>query len=555
MLSYRLEKEEKRQKKARLRARKAKKRALMQTRQMGAQLPTTTNGISSKSQARFQWKQVPWFIYSNGIWAQGQADNSTTMPTKEKSLDELVVVTWNVLFDLFDRDENSCLPGTPTERWTDLCQILQDSNADVVSLQEVTPRFIQLVTSMEWVQKDYATSASTTDSGMTSVEPHGLCLLWRRSTVQPHKIGLFTCLDVGRNRSMVATLSSNNGLSVFSVAAVHLPADKSTETKSASPTKSEPQSRALARKRELSAILGQLERTCTSVLKDSKSSNIVSWTPILAGDFNSEDSDLMCKYFSPSNGTHATFLDVWSVGEVNASGFTFDPVVNARAKQSTQLVGSTSRPRRIDRIFIGQLVARGQAPSVRRELCPVSASLLGTDNPSPPSDHFGVRATLQFQSTASAFLSRPSLWIRKAAPSPHYMLALALENTRLEAIKRKHDPESSLPMLHLTLLHGFVEADLGCMDLARQRVDEALAAANRAVRPPRHFAFLPSMDILDVFEHRESATIAVCPDLKKDSGKWLTTLYDKLRENFPLCDEQEKHSPNRWTPHGMLFLA
>ena len=109
----------------------------------------------------------------------------------------IVVATWNVLFELFDKGleaddqfsvvaqarntglESSSSSIVPEDacfselRWKELCSFLQSTDADIISLQEVTPDFLKVLCgqSSDWIRKDFAISAAP--SAMESVTPSG----------------------------------------------------------------------------------------------------------------------------------------------------------------------------------------------------------------------------------------------------------------------------------------------------------------------------------------------------------------------------------------------
>ena len=65
----------------------------------GANQPSSVNGD------RFAWSETPWFVYNpdNQTWGPGSSLDDERqkfkMDSPDKHKKELVVVTWNVLFD------------------------------------------------------------------------------------------------------------------------------------------------------------------------------------------------------------------------------------------------------------------------------------------------------------------------------------------------------------------------------------------------------------------------------------------------------------------------
>ena len=97
----------------------------------------------------------------------------------------IVVVTWNVLFDLYDDgleadseqqkkqtdDDNTVDHHLSAPRWKLLCFLLELTGADLIALQEVTPAFVRILCDCEWVRADYASSCSPLQA--QSVDPSG----------------------------------------------------------------------------------------------------------------------------------------------------------------------------------------------------------------------------------------------------------------------------------------------------------------------------------------------------------------------------------------------
>lgn len=440
-------------------------------------------------------------------------------------------------------------PGeNPEQRWKLLCSQLQSTEADLISLQEATPSFVRVICETPYFMENYACSAST--SSAQSVTPSGVMVLWRRSTLIPFsQESLFECIDVGRNRSTLVALCPRTSQDSFVIlfAATHLPADRAITTEQQSlPKNVEKTSRKLARKRELTAILGQTERVTTRIVTKSP----MQVTPVLAGDFNCEDEELLDGFFAESPKSDGQlFRDTWEeVG--HGPGLTWD-IRNPRAARSISLVGTSGVSRRIDRIFVGPTTSKKKSSAPLAQLTAVSAELLGKHTASstpPPSDHFGVHAV--FRTSLVAKAGKPgidirSAWAANAPSSPHYLLAIVLDNPRLERLKAEYDSETSLPILHISLLHGFVEADYGCLDLVRATVARAMYVASSYLSPPEALSFS-----LGVFEHRTSASLVGQPSMGDAGNQWLENFYCALRGMFLQCNEQEKHSAAGWQPHG-----
>jgi hypothetical protein len=367
-------------------------------------------------------------------------------------------------------------------------------------------------------------------------------ILWRRWTMTTFSSDrtLFQCSDFGRNRSLIASLFDSNNDNTILFAAAHLPADNVIENVS----------RQLARRRELCAIVGQVEQISKSLAERTI-------TPIIAGDFNSED-ELMDGAFASldeSNRTIFLFRDAWLQSRTTVRSFTFDPETNQRANRSSSLTGGNGLPKRIDRIFIGPSYDSGFHASLRN-LTAIQASLLGTTNDDelPASDHFGVVAVLQTQDISApqepCTQQYSSPWAAISPPNPHYILAVILDNPKLEKLKRTFNSQSTLPLLHISLLHGFSEVDCfhGCLDLAKSEVHASMLAASSSDVPS--LLNFREQDALNVLDHNSSCSIVALPDRDDRGFHWLVDLYSELRNRFKLCSVQESHNGQTWTPHG-----
>jgi hypothetical protein len=145
---------------------------------------------SPVNNSRFHWHCVPWYFYSieKDAWSDGKLHHETSNEHDVKAPQakvvsensQLIVATWNVLFDLYDdgietetrNGNNTAANGSLSQhRWELLCSILEKANADLISLQEVTPSFVHILCECDWVRQNYASSACPTS--LESVTPSG----------------------------------------------------------------------------------------------------------------------------------------------------------------------------------------------------------------------------------------------------------------------------------------------------------------------------------------------------------------------------------------------
>lgn len=438
----------------------------------------TEGGNTNKN--RFAWHTSPWFTYnSDKSWRLG-ADAKKQYQVSPQTGSELKVITWNVLFDIFDQDETK---DSSSYRWKCLANALENCEADVICLQEVTPDVVHVLCTVDWIQASYGMSATLQDT--SSVYPQGNLILWKLESLSlDSPEDLLICTDGDRKGSRVVAASFKRNIthnqvasknsdtlmnSFLLIANIHLPADRNVNLEKTNAQDNSPTSRAQARRRELSAVVGQLarmeDRIADISTTDSKNSNILS---IIAGDFNSEEEELADGCFSGSSSLGIGFFqDAWN----NGPGYTFDPVSNLRANRSKELVGATERRRRIDRIYYKKTHSHIQSNA--ELLTGVGSS--SHDEKFLPSDHFGVMATLVYQEkigikpseSVSVAVDSCSVepWAAISMACKDSALSLVLRQTNIagneestiENIKKSYCSQSSLVQPHITLLHGFVE--------------------------------------------------------------------------------------------------
>jgi tyrosyl-DNA phosphodiesterase 2 len=251
------------------------------------------------------------------------------------------------IFTLACATFNTWFQGEERElRYGGLLNVLEQSNADVIVLQEVTIQLLESIMSANWVRDSYRFARSPFRAD--AIPSHGTMLLSRLPfcNAKLHPIPTYM------GRSLLTVEAKINGTN-FMLATVHLESMKSN---------------ADTRGEQLDAIFEILER----------SQNV-----ILAGDFN------FCSSSREENSRiDPRYIDIWASLKPDEPGFTRDTEINhmvAKAKGESQRV-------RIDRILL-----RSEA----QVWVPNSIELLGTLPVSPqypkifPSDHFGVIAAVR----------------------------------------------------------------------------------------------------------------------------------------------------------------
>lgn len=184
-------------------------------------------------------------------------------------------------------------------------------------------------------------------------------------------------------------------------------------------------------------------------------------------------------------------------------------------------------------------------------MVPKTGRLLGKTEATvtPPSDHYGVEIQFELmpvEHSPAPILPRslPTAWSTCSPLTQDSLVALVLDSEQLPG-SPFYDPHSTLPLPHITLLHGFVELP---NDESRNLAFETLRSAiGKSVDDP-----CPQLlfDELTVFEHHASATLVAQPAV----CSWLRNLYEALRLAFPQCDHQESRFEGGWKPHGKSSL-
>ena len=323
-------------------------------------------------------------------------------------------------------------------------------------------------------------------------------------------------------------------------AKVHLPADKALvsdlEANENEPTYEE---RRRARRRELAAVVAKLQ-TLESNFRRGKEQVVC----LIAGDFNlvHEEDEVFDGYFSAASSSASVFFrDTWhdsaSQGDL---GHTYDPTNNSRAAISRR------PPRRLDRIFCGSCTT---SESLLHSKAGYLIGKLDTAE-APPSDHYGVKIELDWSDaptfknkSAAANYQLKTAWSSLSPATSDTLVAILLDPTVGvdSPLSKFHDIQSTLPVPHITLLHGFVELpNTESRDLALNILRETIAKSVPIAGPEVVFGDLA------VFEHHASATLVAQPE----PSNWLRSLYDSLRVAFPQCHYQESRFDEGWSPHG-----
>ncbi|MBD2041001.1 endonuclease/exonuclease/phosphatase family protein [Microcoleus sp. FACHB-672] len=251
---------------------------------------------------------------------------------------QLTLVTYNVWFSEYYRKK----------RCEALLQIIHDCDADVISLQEVTPSFLKILLQQEWVRNSYYIS----DAIGVTVTPYGVLFL---SKIPISRLSFYK-LPSSMNRTLLISELCVNG-EVIKIATVHLESQKSS---------------APLRAEQLSLIF--------PLIQDSPHA-------LLMGDFN-----FCSSWKSENDNIDSSYQDMWATLRTEEAGYTEDTDINIMRLERK----GKERKVRFDRIFI-------RSDSLTWQ--PESIEMLGKTPISPkhpkvfPSDHFGLAGSLLSQSS------------------------------------------------------------------------------------------------------------------------------------------------------------
>jgi tyrosyl-DNA phosphodiesterase 2 len=272
------------------------------------------------------------FDATKGTWRETELADSDTR------LASLSCVTFNTWFQ----------GEEPDLRYGGLLEALQQSQADVIMLQEATIRLLDALMSADWVRcRYYFTRAPFRADAIPS---HGVMLLSRL----PIRNSVLHPIPTHMGRSLLTAECRING-ELIVLATTHLESMK-----------------------PYADVRGEQLKTIFGILDNAKHA-------ILAGDFN------FCSSWHQENSRiDSRYVDVWPVVHPHEPGYTQDTDINsmlARAKRERKKV-------RIDRILV-------RSDSAQRKWLPERVELLGTRPVSPahtnifPSDHFGIAAKMR----------------------------------------------------------------------------------------------------------------------------------------------------------------
>ncbi|HLO84433.1 MAG TPA: poly(A) polymerase [Nostocaceae cyanobacterium] len=337
-----------------------------------------------------EFKPRPVYKYSQGSWEINQ--DSTT----DLKLDTLTIASFNVLFDFYEAEKIQTAKRLPA-----ISQHLQQCDADIIAIQEATPRFIEFILSQTWVHQYYI---SESPAGK-NVQPYGNLLLSRLPfTLVEHQFS-------AHKRVLVGQWQINNQW--LNLAVVHLPSDYA-------------QNPVVVRRKQLTKIINYLQQQ--------------PGTSLIVGDFNTR-GDEQAEILASNN-----FIDIWEKLHPESLGYTFNPQQNPLAA----LMSPQKEPARFDRIVLNNQNHDWIEKSINIF---ASEPVEGTEGQIYPSDHFGICAVLAFVNIS------PSS--KLVTVKPVYQSAIVVIPSEeilppIQAIRKLYDARFHRWMPHINLIYGFL---------------------------------------------------------------------------------------------------
>jgi len=303
----------------------------------------------------------------------------------------LKIASFNVLSDRYESEHTQTAKRIPI-----IIEHLRQCDADIIALQEVTPRLLEILLAEDWV---HSYNISESPQGET-LEWHGLLLLSRLP---------FTLVEYRysqRKRVLVGKWLLNG--KTLNVAAVHFTSDYNKNALE-------------VRLKQLNILLEYL--------------NSQPGDCLIVGDFNARGNE-QAEILTQNN-----FIDIWQTLHPDDPGYTFNP----RANPLAELMSLSKLATRLDRMVLRSHDRDWISRKIELFACnPVT----DTEGKIYPSDHFGILTQLE----STAFLQTiPPVYRSAVVIIPPDEILPAIQT-----IRRRCDRQFHRWMPHINLLYGFV---------------------------------------------------------------------------------------------------
>ncbi len=325
------------------------------------------------------------YQYNRQNW---QASN---LPLESVTITRLKIVSFNVLSDLYESELTETAQRIPI-----IIEHLRQCDADIIALQEVTPRLLEKLLAEDWVQ---AYHISESPQGET-LEWHGLLLLSRLP---------FTLVEYRyspRKRVLVGKWLLNG--KTLNVAAVHFTSDYNKNSEK-------------VRSKQLTILLEYL--------------NSQPGDCLIVGDFNAKDNE-PAEILTQNN-----FIDIWQTLHPEDPGYTFHPQANPLAA----LMSLTGLAGRLDRMMLRSQDGDWISRQIELFAC---NPIPDTEGKIYPSDHFGILT--QLESIASLQTISPVYKSAVVIIPPDDILPA------IQSIRRRCDRQFHRWMPHINIIYGFL---------------------------------------------------------------------------------------------------
>ena len=415
------------------------------------------------------FKARPVYQYSSQGWQP-----TDQLPT-ETTIGTLTIASFNVLCDRYEQERIQTAQRLPV-----IVEHLRRCDADIIALQEATPPLLDALLEQDWV---HSYTISESPAGQT-LKPYGVLLLSRLPfTLVEHQYS-------AHKRVLVGTWQIN-GRSLH-LAVVHLTSNRARNALE-------------VRTHQRSVLLEYLKT--------------LPGESFIVGDFNSRGDE------PEEELSQSGFVDVWTLLHPDDPGYTFDPESNPLAA----LMSLNGEAARFDRILQRSEDGCFLPRSMELFACEPVADTQGTLY---PSDHFGIRAVLDYSTPTTAAL--------QAVPPVYRSAVVVIPSAdvlpTIQRIRRRYDRRFDRWMPHINLLYGFVPEEYF------EEAAEAIALALAQWQP-----FEVTLTSFETFTHRSSCTAWLRPVAQPPDA--LHQLQAVLQQLFPQCDEQSKKSGAGFTPH------
>ncbi|MCC3422197.1 MAG: DUF504 domain-containing protein [Microcoleus sp. PH2017_07_MST_O_A] len=325
------------------------------------------------------------YQYNQQNW---QARN---LPLESVTITRLKIVSYNVLSDLYESELTETAQRIPI-----IIEHLRQCDADIIALQEVTPRLLEKLLAEDWVQ---AYHISESPQGET-LEWHGLLVLSRLP---------FTLVEYRyspRKRVLVGKWLLNS--KTLNVAAVHFTSDYNKNSEK-------------VRYKQLNILLEYL--------------NSQPGDCLIVGDFNAKDNE-PAEILTTNN-----FIDLWQTLHPEDPGYTFHPQANPLAA----LMSLTGLAGRLDRMMLRSQNRDWISRQIELFAC---NPIPDTEGKIYPSDHFGLLTQLEsitcLQTISPVYKSAVVI-----IPPDDILPAI-------QSIRRRCDRQFHRWMPHINIIYGFL---------------------------------------------------------------------------------------------------